>query len=451
MKVILQFYGLSLVALLLVLTACNPVPVSTLSVAASPTAQLSATPLSTATVVPPTTTPVPPPSTTPTDTPASIPTETPDSYSTTDLEATIEAGLPPTPTPDADGFGMGGFDGVTVLPLTGGSSGSPYWAVFTNDFRSFDPLTNHFVAIYTQADGGWQEVSRLELENPDYLDPAFVSQVQIEPDRIWLEMQGVAGAHSGSYDLLSFDGQTLRHDVSHFTSSPGGSRIEDLNEDGSPDVLLDFTEYYVFCYACGVRYIQYQVLSWDGAGLSEVSLTPLPATAPAPLRDLTHRAVDLAEAGLWRDAQETISQAVALDGQDPVVIWNAALIRLHAEERAEAREPYPLLGNVFYGDYEAALEAMRPYSVEEIFGQPTPLVNETPAMGWEPELSQWIIDSATPALQLQPDLAAAYFLRGWARHLTNPNDPEALADIEQAATLEPAEPLFVQSLAYLKQ
>lgn len=451
MKVIEYFYGISLTGLILFLTACNSVasieptvpPVSPTVVAASPTPLPPATPSPTATALPPT--PLP------TETPVPISPSTPESPSTTDLEATVAAGLPPTSTPDADGFSMGGFDGVTVLPLTGGSSGSPYWAVFTDGFRSFDPLTNHFVAIYTQADGGWQEVSRLELENPDYLDPVAVSQVEIEPDRIWLEVMGGAGAHSGSYDLLSFDGQTLRHDVSHFTSSPGGSRIVDLNEDGSPDVLLDFTEYYVFCYACGVRYIQYQVLSWDGAGLSEVSLTPLPETAPAPLRDLTHRAVDLAEAGLWRDAQETISQAVALDGQDPVVNWNAALIRLHAEERAEAREPYPLLGNVFYGDYEAALEAMRPYSVEEIFGQPTPLVNETPAMGWEPELSQWIIDSAAPALQLQPDLAAAYFLRGWARHLTNPNDPEALADIEQAATLEPAEPLFVQSLAYLKQ
>jgi len=435
MKVILQFYRLSLTALLLTLTACNPAPVST--------PRPSATPLPTATIVPP--------MTTPTETPVPSPTKTPDAPSAADLQATVEAGLPPSPTPDAAGFGMGGFDGVTVLPLTNNSSGPPYWAVFTNGFRSFDPLENHFVAIYTQSNGGWQEVSRVELENPDYLDPAAVSQVQIEPGHIWLEVQGGAGAHSGSYDLLSFDGQTLRHDVSHFTSSPGGSRIEDLNGDGSPDVLLDFTEYYVFCYACGVTRIQYQVLTWDGEHLSEVNLTPLPETAPAPLRALTHRAVELAEAGLWRDAQETINQAVTLDGQDPVVTWNAALIHLHAEERAEqAREPYPLLGNVFYGDYAAALEVMRPYSVEEIFDQPTPLVDGTPAMGWEAELSQWIIDSATSAVQVQPNLAAAFFLRGWARHLTNPDDPEALADIEQAAQLAPEEPLFTQSLTYLK-
>ncbi|MBE7550348.1 MAG: hypothetical protein HS126_04630 [Anaerolineales bacterium] len=462
MKMTEQLWGAGLAGLLLALTACSsaaPTETPAVSpepavVAASPTAQPLPEPTPTATSEPPpTATPAPPPpSATPTETPAPVHTETPDRALAADLQATVEAGLPPSPTPDADGFGMGGFDGVSVLPLAGGGSGSPYWAAFTTGFRSFDPLENHFVAIYTQTGSGWQEVSRVELENPDYLDPASVSQVQIEPGHIWLEVQGGAGAHSGAYDLLSFDGQTLRHDVSHFTSSPGGSRIEDLNEDGLPDVLLDLTEYYVFCFACGVTHIQYQVLRWDGERLSEVVLTPLPGTAPAPLRDLTNRAVELAEAGLWRDAHETINQAVALDTQDPLVTWDAALIRLHAEERfGQARGPYPLLGNIFYGDYAAALDVMRPYSMEEIFGRPTPLITDTPAMGWEAELSQWIVDSATPALQAQPDLAAAYFLRGWARRLVNPNDPEVLADIEQAAKLDPEEPLFSQSLMYLKQ
>ncbi|MCL4300055.1 MAG: hypothetical protein KJ077_30255 [Anaerolineae bacterium] len=461
MKMIEPLWGAGLAGLVLALTACSSaVPTETPTVspetavaAASPTAQPLPEPTLTATSEPLTAIPALPSSTvTPTETPAPVVTETPDGALAADLQATLEAGLPPSPTPDADGFGMGGFEGVSVLPLTGGSSSSPYWAAFTTGFRSFDPLENHFVAVYTRSGSGWQEVSRVELENPDYLDSASVSQVQIEPGQIWLEVQGGAGAHSGVYDLLSFDGQTLRHDVSHFTSSPGGSRIEDLNGDGLPDVLLDLTEYYVFCYACGVTHIQYQVLRWDGERLSEVVLTPLPETAPAPLRDLTNRAVELAEAGLWKDAYETINQAVALDGQDPVVVWDAALIRLHAEERFEqAQEPYPLLGNIFYGDYAAALEVMRPYSVQEIFDRPTPLISDTPAMGWEAELSQWIIDSATPALEARPDLAAAFFLRGLARHLANPDDPQAIADIEQAARLEPEEPLFSQSLTYLKQ
>jgi len=55
------------------------------------------------------------------------------------------------------------------------------------------------------------------------------------------------------------------------------------------------------------------------------------------------------------------------------------------------------------------------------------------------------------ALQLKPDLAAAYFLRGWAVHLISPASPAALADIRRAAELEPNEKLFTESLAYLKK
>lgn len=92
---------------------------------------------------------------------------------------------------------------------------------------------------------------------------------------------------------------------------------------------------------------------------------------------------------------------------------------------------------------------MRPYSVQQIFGNPTQLIAGTLAEGWEGELSQTIIQSATRALQVQADLAAAYFLRGWAEHLANPGDPNALADIQKAAQMAPGEPLFAQAAAFL--
>jgi hypothetical protein len=347
---------------------------------------------------------------------------------------------------------MGGFEGVTVLPLTWSNSSLRYWAAFSHGPRIYDPLQNHFVAIYTRSNTGWQEVSRLELENPDYLDPASVTEVKVEPSHLWLEVQGGAGAHAGTYDLLAFNGQTLRSEATQVSASAGAGKLEDLNGDGLLDVILDQSDYYVFCFACGVRLIQYQVLSWAGQRLSPINLSPLGESAPAQLRELTNRAVELAQAGLWRDAQETINQAVALNAKDPVVTWDAALIRLHAQAQApQDQGPYPLLENVLYGDYAAALEVIRPYSMQEIFGLPTPLITDTPAMGWETELSQRIIDSSTKALQVQPELAAAFYLRGWARHLANPDDPQAVADIEQAAKLDPQEPLFSQSLAFLKR
>ncbi len=371
-----------------------------------------------------------------------------------ELQTSLTGSLPPAPTPDAQGMTMGGFDGVKVLPLIKNGSGSSYWVAFSYGMRIFEPVHNHFLAIYRHTGAGWQEVSRVELENPDYLDPAAVRQVQVEPGRLWLEVQGGAGAHAGTYDLFSFDGKSLKNEVSHGNSSPGGSRLEDLNGDGLPEVILDQTDYYVFCYACGVRLVQYQVLSWAGDRLSEVKLSLLPETAPAQLRDLTSRAVKLAQAGLLKDALETINQAAAaLNAQNPLVGMDAALIKLQANAQTEQgdEEAYPLLNRIFYGDYAAALEVLRPYPVEQIFAQPTPLITGTPAEGWETELSQRIIDSSTKALQVQPELAAAYFLRGWAKHLANPKDPNALSDIEQAAKLAPQETLFAQSVTYLKR
>jgi tetratricopeptide (TPR) repeat protein len=385
---------------------------------------------------------------------------------TVELKGMIEAGLPPTPTPDTSGFSPGGIAEIGVLPLTVNSGGQPLWAVFSVGMHGFgDPPQNHFVALYTRSEAGWQELTRLELAgnldpeafepSPDYLFEGSLRQVNVEPSRIWLQVEGGVGAHGGTYHLLSFDGQALKVEVANSIPIPGGGGgLEDLNGDGVLEVLLDATDPYVFCYACGVRLVSFTVLRWDGSQMVEVPLTPLPESAPGDLRDLNNRAVELAQAGLWKDALATVEQALALDAQDETVAWNAALIRLTAEARRPPHDyesiGYPLLDRIFYGDYAAALDVMADYSVEELFSQPSPLVVGTVAEGWENALAQYIQENATRALQVQPDLAAAWFLRGWATHLSNPDSPEALADIERAAELDPSEPLFTQSVAYLK-
>lgn len=48
------------------------------------------------------------------------------------------------------------------------------------------------------------------------------------------------------------------------------------------------------------------------------------------------------------------------------------------------------------------------------------------------------------------ELAATHFLPGWAAYLIDPSSPTVLADFERAAELDPDEPLFSTSLAYLK-
>ncbi len=374
---------------------------------------------------------------------------------TAELIALVQAGFPP------DAFG-----GIAVLPLAVPPGSAPLWAVYSYGMRnwSLTPPPSMFFAIYTH-DGNWRELSYLELESagpemvsPDYLDEGGVAQVQISPDRIWLEAHGGVGAHGGTYHLLSFDGTSLTVAVSATGSSPGVGELADVNGDGVLDVVIDASDYYVFCYACGVRLAQFVVYYWDApdAQMMEATLQPFLMGQPQPMRDLVNPAVAAAEAGLWQEALALITQAEALLPSYPeadawTLAWDAGLIRLHAQARQQdaASGPYPLLSNVFYGDYAAAVNLMRPYAPAQIFSTSSPLIVGTPAESWEGALSQHILDSANAALAIHPELAPAYFMRGWARYLADPADPQAGADVDQAVALAPDDAFFAQCAAYL--
>lgn len=162
-------------------------------------------------------------------------------------------------------------------------------------------------------------------------------------------------------------------------------------------------------------------------------------------------------AGLWKDALSAITQAQERVSQYPeadvqTLTWDYALIKLHAEALAQALtdSPYPLLANVFYGDDAAAVELMRAYSPDQLFTPQTPLIVGTVAEQWVSEVSSRITEATTAALAVKPDLAAAYFLRGWAAYLADPTSPQARADVRRAAELAPGDTLFVSSAAYLQ-
>jgi hypothetical protein len=348
---------------------------------------------------------------------------------------------------------FGGFSGVNVLPLKTANGQPPLWAAFTYGMRSFDPQQNHFVSIFTHTETGWQQLSRLDLEAPDYIDPDSIQQVAIDPAHIWLEVQSGVGAHGGCYDLLMFDGSVLTDTVQNCSSSPGAGSVVDVNGDGQLDVVLDQTDAYVFCYACGVRFPGFAVMRWDGQRWVEVQLTLLPDSAPAELRQSINHAVELAQAGLWKEALAAVDQAAALNAPDETANWDAALIRLQVKALQDQidNQAYPLLDNLFYGDYPAALNVMRAYSPEQLFGPDTPLITGTVAEGWADSVTYWVTSTTTSALKVQPDLAAGYFLQGWGLHLADPTSADAVADIEKAAQLDPNEPLYSQSLAYLKK
>jgi len=382
------------------------------------------------------------------------------------IAATVAASLGITATAsEITGTGAMGIEGVQVLKLTGAESSPVYWLAYTIGMRSFDPEQDHLLVIYTRQGDGWQEVVRQPLSAtnqassdipaPDYLSDGSVTQVQIEPENIWIQVEGGVGAHSGVYGLFRFDGTILHPEAGGFSASPGVGRLQDLNGDGIQEVLLDASDPYVFCYACGVRLVQYNLLRWDGTQIVPVNLEPLPATAPADLQERNDQLITLAQGGLWQAALASLDATEAPPADEPTFIWNTLYIRLNAEAKRDLLgseyDQFPLLSHVFYGDFAGAVDLMRDFTVDDLFRPDSPLILGTVAEGQQAVLADWIISSVTPALQAQPDLAAAYFLRGWANYLKDAASPAALDDLKQAATLAPEEMLYTESATYVAE
>jgi putative hemolysin len=363
-------------------------------------------------------------------------------------------------------------DSPAVLPLSTPEDSPPLWALYSTGMRNYelDPAPPHFVAIFTRNDTGWRELARIDLDQqpaedtllveplPDYIDPSGVQQVAIEPSRVWLTVDGGAGAHSGTFQVLSFDGQALALELASSAASPGAGFIADVNQDGQNDVVFNATDPYIFCYACGVRHPYFAVHTWLGDALVEVELSALMmGQRGTPPDEANSAAVAYAQAGLWPDALASIDEAVALaGGDDPPtpagsLRWNQALIRLNHDAHVQSVQDsaYPLLSQVFYGDYAAAVDLMRAYSVEEIFSAESPLIVGTAAEGWQAELSGYLLSSADAALAVQPELAPAYFVRAWARYLADPANPLVGIDLAKAAELAPDDALFTAAAADL--
>ena len=343
--------------------------------------------------------------------------------------------------------GSSTWESVEVLPLT-----PDLWAAYTSGFRAFDPLKNHAVAIFSQEDGFWIELGRVELECGDYVDSRSIRQVALDQTSIWLAADTGAGAHSGCFDLLRWDGAALTIAVSGFNSSPGAGDVRDVDGDGQPEVVLNATDPYVFCYACGVRLYNISILRWDGTQLLPVELSPLPDDTVADLREANNRAVELAGASLFPAALPLIDAALGYAPSDERVYWNHKLIHALAQGRSDyaGSTPYPLLNWVFYGDWDAAQAELSEYTPAQLFDPQRVLLQETAAAGWEEALADWILAYSGPALAAQPELAPAWFLQGWAHFLKDPSDPAVRTDVEQAARLALDEALYRASLEQLQ-
>lgn len=456
---------------LFALTACiRPVNPQGTPIAPTPTTEVAtATPTqepATPTPEPPTPTPEPPTPTaeppTPTAEPATAtpvptPTEVTDDVIEAEIKASFAASVGLTATvPSTTVFGL---EGVRVLALHNPVGDERLFLAHTVGIRSFEPLQHHVLAIYQRQGGQTVETTRLRMDGdtrnppqfaPDYVGETAVSQVEIEPTHLWIEVQGGVGAHSGVYGLYSFDGAHLTEQVNGFSASPGAGEVRDLNDDGVGEVLLNVSDAYVFCYACGVRYVHYEVNHWNGEKMELLPLTPLP-TGADEAAELNNTLVDLAQRGLWRDALALLDQNSPLPTDNETLAWNAVYIRLNAEVKRDVipDSPYPLLHELFYGDLSTAVEHLRAAGADAIFIPDSPLIQDTPAVGWEEQMGDYILRTVEPQLSDERYGAEAHFLTGWAYYLKGDN-ASARTAVQQAATLAPDDVLFTKSLDFLE-
>lgn len=366
------------------------------------------------------------------------------------------ADVRPTTTPDSTGMTpFGGIDHVSVIHLKSSTLPGNYWLVYSTGSRMFDnPPQQHFAAIYEHRDSGWRRISRVDLMNPDYLAEGSVVQVNIEPTHYWIAVESGVGAHGGCFDLLSFDGSNLKDEESNCASDPAAGSVQDLVGDGTGEVILNTSDDYVFCYACGIRVASYKVMRWNGTALAEIKAETLTNSTVVGLKQTNDQAVELFNHSLLKDAHTAIEKAYALDPTNETVKWNRVLINLHADTRRQVAmdSQYPLLANLFYGDYDAALKVLRPHTLDDILSDPktSPLIAGTVAEGYADALTAYITSTTTLALEADPNLAGAYYLRGWALHLAGGHDSQVVADIEKSVMLSPTDTLFASTLARIK-
>lgn len=464
---------LLVVAVSLILAGCTaptPAPTATTEPSASaPTAAPTATTELPTETVTATATSAP----TATATEAAAPTETAQPAMTTE-EAALAADLLAAAPADA-------YAGIWVMPLPSPDSSRPLWVAYSYGMRNYDldPAVLHFVAVYTRQNDAWQEIDRLSLDAPalhgtaagdvissDYVGQGDVQVVALGDDTTgqWIQVSGGVGAHSGVYQLLRFDGTKLSMEYAAMSSSPGFGRVADINADGQNEVVLDTSDPYVFCYACGLRHVSFEVWRWDAeaGALEQVALEPLAGAAAEGVGTPLNQAVTWAQAGLWKDALDqvdslttdavTAGELAALDAETRAVVdWDTAIIRLTSDAmQAEFDGGYPLLAYVFYGDYASAVDMLREQTPENIYTAASPLIIGTTAEGWTSELAQNLVTSTQSALAAEPDLAAAYLLKSWGEYLADPASTEARADAAKAAELAPDDSFYAACAAYVQ-
>ena len=345
-----------------------------------------------------------------------------DSVDATAIAATIVAKMPATATPDAAGLSNSLQGDTAVLGLL-----DRYVAGITLGMMANmdDP---HPLIIYEKTGNSFMPVATYEFDE-EYISTLELIDVPLA-DKAFFVVSGGMGAHSSFAKVFSFDGKTLKVELEAGSDAGGGAlTIVDVNKDGQVDLIGDNTDYYVFCYACGVRIYGETVYVWDGTTFVEQKL---PDSADPALQ----KAIDYARAQRYADAATQLKQVTpptTLQDQ-----WNVVVIQRMIELRRPHREdPYPFLATIFYGDYDAAIKMMRTYDANELIDPAGPLFMNTAADGFVDAVVWNVVGFTSIAIEQDSTLTSAQFLRGWANTLLEPRNPAGIADLQAVADKDP--------------
>ncbi len=370
-----------------------------------------------------------------------LPTSTPsnaDAPDATALAATTIAQMPATATPDASGLTASLQGEIIVVALSKSGDGQFFATISKGMMENMDDP--HPLTIYQKNGTTFVEVSHYDYTNMEY-----ISDIQLLPNpdqthSLFIVYGGV-GAHSSFGTVFSFDGKTLKSALETHSDAGGGAlKVMDVNGDGVQDVIGDDTDYYVFCYACGVRIYTDKVYTWDGINFVEQKLI---ASTDATIQ----KAIDYAKAQRWNMVTKllpTIS-APTTDADK----WNVALLtHWSAIRKPQTDDAFPFLSAVYYGDYDAAVTMLRAVGAKDAanpkgkwFAGPIAEGIDAATDSSIDEFRVTIFDNvvqfSTMALKQDDGLTSARFLRGWAKALVNPRDPVGLNDLQAVATLDP--------------
>ena len=352
----------------------------------------------------------------------------------------------------------------TAGPFDESEGGSSLWlAITTGPQPSYldtdGEVVNffHFAALYRRdADGTWDgPTAKLTIDSApqrirDFVvfDPRASTSPKARPTLI--AIHGETGAHGGTFDVLRLDDGRLETALSHIGARSAAGDIVDLDGDGIPEVVLNDSNPYVFCYTCAVEEKHEQLYFWIDGGYQAVPLD-MPPGLPPELAATAAQVVRLARADLWRDAAALAADLARRGARDDlrrlsVLVNRTAALRLaHAGTSGQ-----PLLTNVLAGEYAQAFALISRHTPEDAFSLDGPLVTDTAAASDPTTMAVTLIDYSEQALAERPADAAIHTVRALGLALASPDDlRRARAAINDAVESAAGDQFLDAAQAYL--